>query len=239
VLEHLRLVQPNGTVAVTLQEPGREPITLVIPLAEQQPARLRVREALGITPPLYASGPEQAKYWYRYVSDSQTLFVQYNDCENDRKQSFADFTRALLTEVQPRPLQRVVVDLRWNGGGDSRVIRPLKQALAGPLAGKPLYVFIGPETFSSALMNAMELKRERKAVLVGEATGGTPKGYGEVKRLVLPHSQVAVRYTSKFFAVPKKFDVPSLLPDLPAPILFRDVLAGRDPAMAAVLAASS
>ena len=75
------------------------------------------------------------------------------------------------------------------------------------------------------------------ATLVGEPTGGTPSGYGEVKTLTLPNSKLQVRFTSKFFSVPKLLDTDSLQPDILAPRTFRDALAGRDAGLEAALAA--
>jgi C-terminal processing protease CtpA/Prc len=95
-------------------------------------------------------------------------------------------------------------------------------------------VLIGPETFSSAVQNAAELKQELKAKLVGEPTGGLPSGYGEVKTLTLPYSKVIVRYTTKNFGRPHG-DV--LRPDISAPRTLADALHGRDPVLEAALAA--
>jgi C-terminal processing protease CtpA/Prc len=142
-------------------------------------------------------------------------------------------------DIDKHPIKRVVVDLRWNGGGDSRVISPLKKALAArPKLAGHVYVLIGPNTFSSALDNAMEWKRELRATLVGEPTGGKPGGYyGEVKKLTLPNSKLVVRYTSKYFGGPPDQDASSLTPDIAAPLTLGDLISGRDPALGAAITA--
>ena len=66
------------------------------------------------------------------MSDAKTLYVQYNRCANDPAKPFADFARELFAFADAHPVDRVVVDLRYNGGGNSRVIAPLidrRQAL--------------------------------------------------------------------------------------------------------------
>jgi hypothetical protein len=131
-----------------------------------------------------------------------------------------------------------VIDLRQNGGGDSRVIGPLKSGLAARLkAIGHVYVLIGPMTFSSAVDNAMDLHRDLHATLVGEAAGGQPAGYGEIKTLTLPNSKIVVQYTTKFFGAAKGVDPLALNPDLGAPRLWADALAGRDPVLEAAIAA--
>lgn len=95
----------------------------------------------------------------------------------------ADFAAALDEQLGanlPSPPDKIIVDLRHNGGGDSEVINPLLELLEGyRQRGSALYALIGPETFSSGVMDAMKL-RDLGAVLVGEATGGV-LGFGELK----------------------------------------------------------
>jgi C-terminal processing protease CtpA/Prc len=112
---------------------------------------------------------------------------------------------------------------------------PLKKTLSAHagLKGR-IFVLIGPGTFSSAILNAIELKQQG-ATLVGEPTGGGAGHYGEVKILTLPNSKLAVRYTSKFFSAPKGLDGSSLQPDLPAPTTLTDALSGRDTAFFAAM----
>ena len=62
------------------------------------------------------------------------------------------------------------------------MIKPLLSALSQLMdAGSVVCALIGPETFSSGVMNALDL-RHIGAVLVGEATGGV-MGFGELKSL--------------------------------------------------------
>jgi hypothetical protein len=79
------------------------------------------------------------------------MYIQHNACRNDPKLPFPEFTRQALSGIDSHPVQRVVIDLRQNGGGDSRILGPLTKGLASRLrAIGPIYVLIGPGTFSSA-----------------------------------------------------------------------------------------
>jgi len=239
VLEHLGLIEPDGLVSVTLARPGSEPMVVRVPLVDSKEPKIGFWEALHISKPPYVSQLRK-NYWHQYLEDSQTAYIQYNACANDRALSFADFTRDVVAEdIDRHPVKRVVVDLRWNGGGDSRVISPLKKALASrPNLAGHIYVLIGPNTFSSALYDAVEWKRDLRVTLVGEPTGGKPSGsYGEVNKLTLPNSRLVVRYTSKYFGGSTDMDAPSLMPDIAAPLALGDLMAGRDPALSAVLEA--
>ena len=178
-------------VLLTLEKPGGAPFTITVAPADPRVKTEAVAEGLHVAPPLFLSRPGEY-YWYQYLSDSQTLYIQYNACANDPKLSFSGFAKQTLTEADAHPVKRVVIDLRQNGGGDSRVIGPLKSGLAARLqAIGHVYVLIGPLTFSSAVDNASELRHSLHATLVGEQAGETPGGYGEVKFLTLPNSRLS------------------------------------------------
>jgi C-terminal processing protease CtpA/Prc len=157
--------------------------------------------------------------------------------EQYRRNNLRSACRTTLAEADAHVLKRVVIDLRQNGGGDSRVISPLKSGLASRRKSiGHVYVLIGPATFSSAVDNATVLRRDLSATLVGEPSGGKPGGYGEIKFLTLPNSKLVVQYTTKRFG-PSGDAAPSMLqPDLPAPRTLADALTGRDPALAAAIA---
>ncbi len=235
-LEHFQLQNADGTVAIELARLGREPFILRVPLSPTQDNKIAMQEALGLSAPFAMTQPGK-KYWGRYLEESRALYIQYNVCANDAKKPFTDFVRGVMAEADHRSATRVIVDLRWNGGGDSRVVAPLRKAIAArPQFAGRTYVLIGPNTFSSAIDNAVEFKRDLRATLVGEPSGGNPSEYGEVKTLTLPNSQLVVRYTSKYFARKSLADGP-LRPDLATAYRLSDAVAGRDPALETALTA--
>jgi len=206
---------------------------------------IRLSTALHLPTRLYLSHQNQ-NYWHQYLADSQTLYIQYNKCKDDPKLSFKDFTKQVLAEADAHPIKRVVLDLRLNGGGDSAVIDPLKNGLDERAKSiGHLYVLIGPNTFSSAVMNAMDLQhrlhaleshRSLKATLVGEPTGGCWNSYGNVQPFVLPNSKISGQYSTMYFG--EKNAAPfTPQPDISAPRTLASDLAGRDAALEAAIAA--
>ena len=236
MLQHLGVLN-DAQVTLTLEKPGGEQFTLAVRPVDPRTKMVSVADALHLPTPLFRTQPA-ASYWHQYLEDSGTLFVQYNRCWNDPKMPFPDFAAKVLTDADARPVKRVVIDLRWNGGGDSRVIGPLVGGLASRAkkAGA-VYALIGAGTFSSAILNAQELRQKLHARLVGEPTGGMPSSYGEVKSVTLPHSQLRVQYTTKWFGSKKASEPQSLTPDIPAPRTLADALAGRDPVLEAAIRA--
>ena len=176
------------------------------------------------------------RWWWEPIEGSDALYLQYNRCEDsDRAPYFADVAGALIARLDAgRGDLRLIVDLRHNGGGNSRVMRPLTDALAE--RSVQVVVLVGPGTYSSAVLNAWHLRERARAVLVGEPTGGKPNHFGELRRFRLPNSGLEVLCSTRSFELVEG-DPPSLEPDLPVPRTFEDVLAGRDPALEAALGA--
>jgi hypothetical protein len=245
VLRHFGLIGADGRVAMTLEKPGQPPFIVSVGLADPMPKLVSITDGLHIPIPLSQSHLSK-NYWYQYLEDSQTLYIQYNECENDPKLNFKDFTNQVLGEVDSHPIKRVVLDLRFNGGGDSSVIDPLQDGLAARSKSiGHLYVLIGPWTFSSAMMNAHNLQQginsygrhsNLKATMVGEPTGDGLNTYGNIKQIVLPNSKIAVYYTTKFFGDQKAAPM-TPEPEISAPRTLADDLAGRDAALEAAIAA--
>lgn len=241
MLDHLGLTGPDLKIAVTFQKPGGRPFTMDIRIADPRTQKVNVLDVMHVETPLYLSQPS-SYYWYRYLPDSQTFYIQYNRCANDPKLPFSEFVRMAMADADMQAAQhgvrRVVVDLRLNGGGDSRVIGPLKNALAARAKKLgPLYALVGGATFSSGLDAAIELRKDLHATLIGSPSSEKMNSYGEVMSFTLPNSKLVVQYSTKYFRGAKDGQPDELIPDIPAPPTFADAMAGKDSALEAAIAA--
>jgi hypothetical protein len=234
LLREIGAVGEGNTVTLTLEKAGGEPFTLTVKPREPNLKDVSVIDELHVPESLARKHPK-AYYWYEYLPDSRALYIQYNQCANDPKQSMSDFARELFAAIDSRPVDRAIVDLRFNGGGNSMVIGALKHGLHS--RHYPVFVLIGAGTFSSAQDNAIEMRRQLNATLVGESTGEKLNSYGEVRQLKLPNSGLHIQYSTEFFRMQKDSDADALDPDIPAPLALADFLAGRDPALDAALRA--
>jgi hypothetical protein len=232
LLREIGAVGEGNAVTLTLAKAGGEPFTLNVKPREPNLKDVSAADELHVPEPLARKHPG-AWYWYEYLPDSRALYIQYNRCTNDPKQSMGDFARELFAATDSRHVDRAIVDLRFNGGGDSRVIGPLKSALHS--RHYRVFVLIGAGTFSSAQDNAIEMRRELKATLVGEPTGEKLNSYGEVRQLKLPNSELRIQYSTEFYRMQKDSDADALYPDVSAPLALADFLAGHDPALDAAL----
>jgi C-terminal processing protease CtpA/Prc len=182
--------------------------------------------------PLYMKG-QGTVYRMEYRESERLLYIQYNSCREMEDYPFETFTEDVVQRIESVPVEKLVVDLRFNGGGDSRVFRPLLQELERDYKGGrdyDLFAVIGRDTYSSAILNAVDLKKKAGAVLVGEPTAGKPNHYGEIKRLELPYSGLQLSYSTKYFDIIDE-DINTLVPDLQAVWSFRDFSEWKDGAM--------
>lgn len=135
-------------------------------------------------------------------------------------------------------VERVIVDLRFNSGGDSGVIDPLIDGLKSrpwlSTRGR-LYVLTGSGTYSSGMMAAVEFRDSLHALLVGEPSGSPPNEYGEIKDFILPNSKIDVQYTTRYFRLLADSNPQTLEPDLTVHRSLADFLSGRDPVLEVAL----
>ena len=173
--------------------------------------------------------------WWRYLDEARTLYVQYDEV----RAGIDAAADEILARVEQGGVDRAVVDLRRNGGGDNTTYRHFLSVLQDPSidrAGR-LTILIGRLTFSAAANFATELERTTGARFVGEAMGGSPNLYGDVRRVDLPYGQQSVFVATRYHVKSTPDDTRiTIEPDLAVPYAAADWLAGRDPVLDAALA---
>jgi hypothetical protein len=158
------------------------------------------------------------------------MYVQYNRCQNGGE-PFEAFAARLLRTLDGGGVDRLIVDVRHNGGGNSDVDDPLITGLrsrANWRARGKVLCLIGAATFSSAVWTANDLQG-LGAVLMGSPTGGRPNSYGNVQNLSLPNSLVPISYSTRYFRIIEGSDPASLVPHVTVEPTIEDRRAGRDP----------
>lgn len=178
--------------------------------------------------PNYIQYDRETYYGHYYPVPDNTLYILYNSCSNNSEQSFSEFINEQYSNIGIKTIDKVIVDLRNNGGGDSRIIKPLYNLLDNELSNSQLYVIIGEKTFSSALMNAIDLSKKYDGILIGDSTGGKPNHYGEVKHIQLPTGNF-ISWSTKYFTMIPGDNSDSLYPDIPIAIESEDFFSYIDP----------
>lgn len=238
VLAEVGLVDDPERVELLLRDPAGLERTLeleAVARADLQPWGAFAPP--GWSNPLYRTRMDQP-WWWTELPGSGVLYLQYNRCADRPEAPFVVLAAEILERLDRGDLERLVIDLRHNGGGDSRVLQPLLSGLSGRSRWRGperVVCLIGNGTYSSAQMNALELRRELGALLVGEPTAQKPNSFGEVRAFRLPFSGLEVSCSTRRFRQLED-DPPSLEPDVLVPTTFDDLYRGRDPVLDRVLA---
>jgi hypothetical protein len=184
--------------------------------------------------PLYRQRPDE-QIWFTHLADAKTIYVNFRGYRDE----FDRHAEELLAFIKQHPENRLVIDIRQNRGGDFTKVR--KQLLPGLKQNswwrKPgsLFIVTGRATQSAAVVNAIDFRKELKATVVGEPTGGRPNGYSEHGDFKLPNSQLVVSYSSRYYKFQDQ-DTTAVMPDKLIEPVWDAYRAGRDPVMEWILA---
>lgn len=181
--EYLELSQAGEPLKLTLAE--GETLVLSPVSAEELAQADLVRLSDGLPQPVTGI---QERFYLAFPLDKGTYYIQYNSCREDPELPMETFAAQVERDLSAGRYQRVVVDLRNNGGGSDGVIWPLLQVLRRAMdQGMEGVGLIGETTFSSAIINAVELQ-EMGMALVGEPASGSVDHFGSVRSGQLPNS---------------------------------------------------
>jgi hypothetical protein len=199
--------------------------------------------------PLYLRNPRR-NYWFQFVPEKRLLYVNYNRSQEDSVETTAAFSDRLFGEIARRAPAKVVIDLRFNTGGNLDLAEPMLRRLAAlPLSrvrGR-LFIVTGRATFSAGIYHAAFLREKTRAVFVGEPVGDNIDFWSEGGNVVLPNSRLTLHYADRFHSYSlreypdrkpyvRDLSLESLAPDIVVEQSFAQYLAGRDPALDEVIA---
>lgn len=188
--------------------------------------------------PSHAYTQKGKSYWFEMLPKGKTLFFQFNSVSDDRDETFSAFCTRLFKFIEENDVDRLVIDLRWNGGGNNFLVKPLVTGLVSCAKinkrGK-LFVITGRNTFSAAMDAAAQIERFANPIFVGEPTGSAPNFVGEPVHIDLPATGMHVAIANLYWQNAPAMDNRCWIsPTLYAPPTFAAYSEGRDPAMEAI-----
>jgi hypothetical protein len=178
-------------------------------------------------------------FWFEELPERQAVYFQLNAVQDAPDESLAALAERLGDVVAQEHVRRLVVDLRWNGGGNTFLVMPLLHRLLGlGKLGRPggLFVLVGRRTFSAAQNLASLLDRHAQPIFVGEPTGSSPNFVGESVPFTLPYSGTRVMVSDLFWQNGWPMDHRTwIAPHLYVPPTFAALRDNVDPALDAIL----
>ena len=235
-LHGLGIVRDVERTEFTFEDADGRQFTMEMPATPVPPAVNGV-VSLAMVPaakeqPLYRQKPAEP-FWFTHLADSNTTYVSWR-----RYTSLGKHAQPLFEHIDRVKPDRLVVDMRQNGGGDffegrKHMVEPIARRAAINQKGK-LFVIVGRATFSAALANAIDFRKQTNATLVGEPIGERPNSYSENDEMTLPNSRLVVSYSTRYYKFLDE-DVPAVIPDKLIPPSWDDFRAGKDGVMEWIL----
>jgi len=186
--------------------------------------------------------------WHEFINNG--LYVKLNENANTEHLNINSYLKNITNEFQKKTLEFVILDVRFNPGGDYNLARSFIKAMDKKLdENQPFYIVTGNGTFSAGIMTAAIAKHTlgNKAKIIGEPVGDRLQFWsdgGSVMRL--PNSKIPLRIWtayqdwengcsdwSKCFWI-TIFDgvaVNNLDPDVKSSLRFSDFMKGEDTAL--------
>jgi len=240
VLHGLDLIRDMEQATLTVEMPTGDRTTVELrPCPHDAPIEWLDAAAQADAPtPLWLRAPEN-NFWFTYLPDTQTLYVQYNSVRDKPEETIAEFFDKVFTFAGARQIDRFILDIRRNGGGNGYLNQPIIHGLIKRdqinQPGK-LFTIIGRGTFSAAMMLADDLEKHTKTLFVGEPTGASPNMYGDAEKIVLANNGLEVWASGLHWVYSEPRDRrPWIAPNIPAELSSADYRARRDPALEAIL----
>lgn len=165
----------------------------------------------------------------------KAIYVQLNKVTDLDSGTLDAFGERILERARSTGARSIILDLRFNQGGNGDLRNGLVRSLirAGE-GGRRLFVLTGRGTFSASQFLIDDLVRLADAIVIGEPASSSPSSFGDAFRDLLPNSGVTLRTSIYWWQHAQNFN-PYTFVDRATPSRFADYAAGRDPALEAAL----
>ncbi len=188
--------------------------------------------------PLFLSKTEDF-YWSIVLPEYHTMFVQFNLVQQKEDLSFMDFNLKLREDIKTNNTQNLILDLRFNSGGNGAILPPILKTLMLFESLRPegkIFVLMGRGTFSAAQNLLTEITKYTNAILVGEPSGSKPNHIGEAGWFKLPYSGLMGLISTQFHQTSKAEDGRNwIAPHIPVSVSSTDYFNGNDKALNVII----
>ncbi|WP_299180111.1 tetratricopeptide repeat protein [uncultured Aquimarina sp.] len=182
--------------------------------------------------PLYLKHFDDKLYYFEYLEDKKTLYVRQSSVFNDPKETLAQFYKRMFEFIDSNNVEKLVYDVRLNGGGNNYNNLPLiKGLMARPNLNKKgnFYFIIGRDTFSACQNLTNEITRYTEAILVGEPTAENINFYGDARAVQLPNSKINAYISYLWWQdYPALENKDATVPSVPVTMSYDDYIQNKD-----------
>ena len=200
-----------------------------------------LQEPLDVTVPLYRQ-QHLGNQWFVFMEKERAVYLRYALVMEKNAGDIKRVYEHMSQFINNHDVQKLIVDVRDNGGGDSYFNADMINAIAKNTRINQLsklFVITNHNTFSAAINFAGNMEIKTHAIFVGEKVADRATFAGEAgprAKHVLPNSGIAVSLSFSEWNATYDNDMRDAITlDLPVTLTMRDFLAGRDPLLQACL----
>lgn len=181
----------------------------------------------------------QPNYWCARLTDKNVYYVRISKFRNDEDNPFAIFFNDIMLELYAvdEP-QKVIIDLRGNGGGN--VLWQMVNDFFGRLDGANIngvYILMDERSCSASVIMACQVKNAvDDVVIVGSPAGQPPNFFTGQTYEKLPNSGIDFNISTYYAETWKHYPYDALMPDITIYQTLEDYTNGVDTVLEAVLA---
>jgi hypothetical protein len=201
---------------------------------------------------MFAGEPDP--FYAQALPERRGFYARFDTNNDSGKFLIADFVQRTFEQAVAARPDFVIVDLRMNGGGDYTTTAHFMRTLPEALPHATFYILISQETFSAGMSSAAVLKQAAgtRGHFVGTLPGDRMRFHSEGSDFCLPFSGVCMAIRTGVHDYSERICTPlitcypldllypvairSFQPDMPVPLTYAALSAGRDPAIDAIFA---
>ena len=166
---------------------------------EQRQVKVTTYSEVAGKPALFYFKNNTVNYWFEYLPAQKTMYVNLIRCQEDKNLAIPAFVKQVQEATEQQDVEKFVLDLRVNPGGDHFIFYPLLTFLQKNekinQAGK-FFVLTSNTTFSAATAIRAALESKTNCIIIGTSSADKPVYPAEDEVTVLPNCKMQVRLST-------------------------------------------
>lgn len=173
------------------------------------------------------------------LPDKSAYYIQLNFIGDRPDETMDSFFRKALSEVDQLKPKSLIVDVRYNFGGDGSRNIPMIHEFIKREDNPPwknLYIITGRRTLSAAVMFIAHFQTHVPCSFIGEPAEAPLDHYGDATNIRFNRIGARLSLSTLYHKLDDSADASAFFPvAVPAPMAFADYVSGRDPAVDPIL----
>lgn len=232
ILKAAGICEEEFLVKYTLRSTDGELHQIQLQLDESPPELSSIK----VEQPRLVEKYSREHYAFEVLEDPKVVYWQYNVCYEQDGKPFKEFSKQLSVALEAPEVERLIIDLRANGGGSELVARSFLQRLSQHRLNRRggIIVLIGANTFSCAKGNFLTLRDSSQIVSMGQPMRQSANTFGEVIDFNTPNYNLPVRFSTKHFVRGSETER-VIRPEFEIPFRIEDWMIGQDKTLQAAI----